>query len=91
MNIKSIINETNIDKEEIVSINIKKRNSKRSRAITDIVKAKGLEYWNNLSIRQKNAAIKDQRYKHKRQAKKGRKYMRDLNFELKGKIQKASW
>ncbi|MEA3387052.1 MAG: hypothetical protein U9Q66_01335, partial [Patescibacteria group bacterium] len=60
------------------------------RAITDIVNQKGLAYWDGLSVRQKNAAIKDERYKHKKLAKKGRNYLRDLNIEYKGIIKKAS-
>ena len=73
-----------------MSVNTKKRNSKRSRAITDIIADNGIDYWKSLTVSQKNAAIKEQKYKHKKQAKKGRKYMRDLNIEYKGIIEKGS-
>jgi len=71
-------------------INTKKRNSKRSRAITCIINDHGYEYWHSLSIRKKEAAIKSYQQKHKESAKKGRKFIKDLNRELRGCIKKAA-
>lgn len=70
--------------------NTKKRNSKRSRAITQIINENGYDYWISLSIRKKIAAIKECQQRNKESAKKGREYMKNLNKEYKGMINKVA-
>lgn len=61
-----------------------KRDQKRSRAITEIVFEIGYEKWRSLSIAQKNKKIKIKISEFKKQAKKGREYMKTLNKEYRG-------
>jgi len=64
----------------------KKENRKRSRAITQIIKAIGRTFWNSLSTSEKNKRIKKQIAKTKTEARKERNFMKELNREYRGTI-----
>ena len=61
-----------------------KRNKKRSRAITEIVKVIGREFWESLPISKKNKRIELFLSNEKSETKKGRTSMKDINREYKG-------
>ena len=67
----------------------KKEAKRRSRAITAIIKDIGRDFWNKLSISEKNKKIKEQISKTKKEAKKERNFMKNLNRELKGHFELA--
>ena len=64
----------------------KRESRKRSRAITAIIKAIGRNFWSALSTSEKNKRIKKQIAKTKKEARKERNFMKDLNREYRGNI-----
>ena len=64
----------------------KNESRRRSRAITAIIKVIGRDFWNRLSISEKNKKIKKQIAQTKIKTKAEREEMKKINREYKGLI-----